>query len=653
MLVKFYEVKTNTEQGVYKISDFYKPSWALFSMSDSPKGALVAEGVFNFDASDVMAELTIMLSDYAYPHRLTHVIAVTNPAETDHAKIKKMAYSVQSVEYMGQNQVKLHLIEDAFLAHIQETINSPILLQRSNDPSLFMEHDIADVAGMRGLSMSSGLPDGFIDYSGKWLLLTFKDFSDLASDDSLRMTFTYKKPVKHHYETFSTLVSATTKYPNIPATFHNPTSCPYLGKMIYISGTDSFYQFQYKAHNNKAEWSVVDFSYLYNTTVQTPLDLGRFFTKLVTGDLKTLNIALPIATNLAINNPAGYAVGDYPVIGAMFLDSMQILHGYSSVTTLDAEPYLIGKRIVDGAMIGIKGNYRPSTPDSDLNYVQASEVQGVIHPWTVGALPLPVIKYAFVFPTNLTINLQTSYSFSSVLDAPPFKQHFLSIWGNNIPLKPQWNNQFINIYSAISSSTWAVYVSVLNTENVIFKGEINSSLPYAIDKFSEFIAQNSNYNAIRTTNYVLGGGARIATGAISGFMAGNLTGAVIGGVTGLASLGQQIINDNLQIKAMKNAPDTINGSTSDFTSIYIRPFGIYFFTLSATSSAMSLMQTEYYAKGFPTNTVITSINSLTQQSNTIYGFTKLVVGSLIEMVYNFHVTSEINKRLQGGIYLCP
>lgn len=651
MLVKFYEVKTNTEQGVYKISDFYKSTWALFTMSDSPKGALVAEGVFNFDASDVMAELTILLSDYAYPHRLTHVIAVTNPTETDITKSKRMAYTVQSVEYMGQKQVKLHLIEDAFLAHIQEAVSTPLLLQRTNDPAYFTEHDIADVAAMRIKTISPSLPTYIVDYTGKWLLLTFKDFTDLASDGSLKMSFTYKKPIKHHYETFSTLVDATFKYPNISAPFYNPTSCPYLGKMIYISDNDSFYQFQYKAQNNKAEWSMVDFGNLYDSTVETPSDIGMFFTKLVSGDLKTFNVALPIATNLAVNNPynSSNVTGDFPIAGAMFLDSMKIIYGIGATTTIDAEPYLIGKRIVDGAMIGIKGNYRPDTPDFALNYIKETEVQGVV----IGRVPTPSIKHAFVFPTNMTISLRTYYTHSGPFDTPPLKQHYLSLWGNNIPLKPQWKEQTIGIYSAISSSSWVFYVSVRNDENVIFKGEINSSLPYSIDKFSEFIAQNSNYNAIRTTNYVLGGGARITTGAISGFMAGNIPGAFIGAAAGLTSLGQQIINDNLQIKAMKNAPDAINGSTSDFTSIFIRPFGIYFFSLTVASNAYDIMVAELAAKGFPTNVLVDTISSLAYSSNHFYGNTKLVVGSLIEMVYNFHVTTEINKRLAGGIYLCP
>ena len=116
-----------------------------------------------------------------------------------------------------------------------------------------------------------------------------------------------------------------------------------------------------------------------------------------------------------------------------------------------------------------------------------------------------------------------------------------------------------------------------------------------------------------------------------------------GGASGLVSLGQDVLNYGLQEKAMQNAPDTIKGDGNDFSGIDINPYGIYFYSMEVTSDVLPLMETEYYAKGFPTS-FITTIDSLALEDNAIYGKCKFVSGRMVDMVYNYSITARISDR---------
>ena len=135
------------------------------------------------------------------------------------------------------------------------------------------------------------------------------------------------------------------------------------------------------------------------------------------------------------------------------------------------------------------------------------------------------------------------------------------------------------------------------------------------------------------------------------YLAGGVGGAIAGGASGLVSVGQDIANYGLQEKAMKeNAPDTIKGDGNDFGTIDINTYGIYFYSMEVTSDVLPLMETEYYAKGFPTS-FITTIDSLALEDNAIYGKCKFVSGRMVDMVYNYSITARISDRIRAGVFM--
>ena len=152
MLIRFYEVTTNTVNGVYRKEDFINPATGLFwDMYDVGRpNTLVHQEKYNFDATDNISELTMIVSHLFidYPHRVTHIIAKTETVTTD-ATVRYVAYSVDSVEYMGFEQVKFLLVEDPVISHMEQLVDSNILINRTNDYSKFLFHDVSDLAYSR------------------------------------------------------------------------------------------------------------------------------------------------------------------------------------------------------------------------------------------------------------------------------------------------------------------------------------------------------------------------------------------------------------------------------------------------------------------------------------------------------------------------
>lgn len=635
MLIKFYEVNTNTQNGVYKISDFYNASWNLYKMSDNPKGGLVQEGYYQFDASDELAQLTITLTDYNYPHRITHIIAEAEDETSGH--FKYTAYAVDRVEYMGQNQVKLHLIEDAFLSHIQEACNSKVILQRTNDSSFFYTHDISDVSNLRELKQNTD--PTVVNYTGKWVLYTFKDIP--PSDDNGKI-YVKTKALDGNYELFSNKTAITNKYPEV--TTKTPDAFNYFHKFVKTS--TSYYQCQYNPSVNKLQWNSVQLTkageaYLVLSGT-TNYDAETF---LIPGDMKTVNIAFPFADNIYFNRGGG--VSDI-ITSAFRVEDIgyKVNTGDNPITTI--MPFLISKRIITGLNMNIQGIgqgdnvgdvYIENLTTSRYYQRGADDVyyEKVISPRTL--------------TNTISFNIQLENN-NLISDSEPFINYYLKAFGQTIPLKARYHDKSLYVKSSITSLNWNVNVYADNEQNVLFNGQINSIVPFDVDKFDEFLSQNSTYYQSIMTNLLLGGGTKLAIGTLSGALTRGGVGVGIGLLGGSASVAQQAINYGLQEKAMKDAPDTIKGTTTDYSNILTSTFGFYTYGLKAMEPSLSIMLTDLASKGFPVNNVISSItNNLTAQSNSIYGICKFIQGSLIGSVYNYHITKKINERLEGGIYL--
>ena len=136
MLIRFFQVDTNTTDGVYRKSDFINNEYNRFWLKEDAKcpATLVAQGEYNFDASDMVSELTVLIKDIPLHGRVTHIVAETGTQSYN----RVVAYVVDYVEYLGNKQVTYHLSEDVFLSHLSIVLNNRVLVSRTNDTSKFL-----------------------------------------------------------------------------------------------------------------------------------------------------------------------------------------------------------------------------------------------------------------------------------------------------------------------------------------------------------------------------------------------------------------------------------------------------------------------------------------------------------------------------------
>ena len=646
MLIRFYEITTNTVGGVYRKEDFINTSTGLFwKTADIGKpSTLVLQGDYNFDATDNISELVIEVNTplLYYPNRITHIVAETNQVTGSANSIRYVAYSVDSVEYMGFSQVKFLLVEDPVISHMEQLVDSNMLITRTNDYSKFMSHDISDLAYTRERTT---VDFGVSDYTGKWVVYTLA----LNADDYSNFYVVFRDLVPDNYEQFSTLPGVLVKYPEVVTTA--PTAIDYFGKIVATGGS-SLYQAQYNYSLNKIVWTSIPLSKT-DYTDGTVFDFQKNnirsgwigpSVKLITGDMLTVNIAFPVADNIMSYAVSNYVSGvpQYANISIPSIDRIASM----KVGTSSIETFIISKRIVTGLAFNEQGKYRPTGASSSLLYTNNANIE-VIGNWLgvdgYVSVHVPLLK-------NISSINKLIFTLSSVLEQSPFRNYYLSVFGQNIPIKTKLSGKNIIIKSSVSSTDWNVVIYADNPNNIIWSGRISASMPYALDKYQDFLAQNSTYTASKWVNTMLGGGSRIGKSAITALLSGNPGVGALSVGTGIASLGQDVTNMILQEKSMKDAPDTIKGDSNDFGSIEINPYGIYFYYMAPTTDALNIMKTELYANGFPTS-YVGKIKDLAWSTNDIYGQCKLVKGRLVGMMHNYHITNLLNNRLNQGIVI--
>lgn len=645
MLIRFYEVTTNTVGGVYRKEDFINTATGLFwKTTDIGKpSTLVLQGEYNFDATDNISELVIEVDTplLYYPNRVTHIVAETNQVTGSANSIRYVAYSVDSVEFMGFSQVKFLLVEDPVISHMTQLFDSNMLITRTNDYSKFLSHDISDLAYTRERTT---VDFGVNDYTGKWVVYTLA----LNIDDYEIVYIKFRDLDPDNYEKFSTLNDVMVKYPEVVT--KSPTAIDYFGKIVSVVGS-LLYQAQYNYPLNKILWAAIPTS-IPASSINQRLFMRKDVTenfgwvgpsvKLITGDMLTLNLAFPVADNISSYGVIG-GTEISPTYGYKNIPCADRLE-YFKIGDVDMSSYIISKRIVTGIAFNEQGKYRPSGAVGSTLYVNNNNLV-MSHRWEYGSTPLnvfvPIIK-------NISSINKLYFTLSSVLEQNPFRNYYLNVFGQNIPIKTKLSGKNIIIKSSVSSTDWNVVIYADNPNNIIWSGRISASMPYSLDKFQDFLSQNSTYTASKWVNTMLGGGSRVGKSFITGLLSGNVGAGALSVGTGIASLGQDITNIFLQEKAMKDAPDVIKGDSNDFGAIEISPYGIYFYYMAPTNDALNIMKTELYANGFPTS-YVGKIDSMSWSANDIYGQCKLVKGRLVGMMHNYHITSLLNDRLNKGI----
>lgn len=697
MLIRFYEVTSNTVNGVYRKEDFINPETGLFwrvTDEDRPS-SLVFEGEYNFDATDNISELVIEINEvhtplpppfYSRIHRITHIVAETNQVGMDYRTIRYVAYSVDSVEFMGYKQVKFLLVEDPVISHMEQLVDSNMLITRTNDSSKFMSHDIADLAYTRHRNIDSDSPR---DLTGKWVLTTYNyKFNKEDSNDTL---FIFLKKLDYNaYEKFDSLASVIAKYPVVLTDY--PTTVYYYGKYVTVTTNNHIYQCQYNTASKTLTWQLVPENPFGDEPLKFFINIKKFYstlasqgkidesldgiinTKLTDGDLLTFNLAFPICDNIVAygasafkrvagssNNEVEYQHGWVRIPSYERIDRVVFSPQWALQTTPDnsvnLEPYIISKRYITGLALGDDGTTSSHSKPSNVIALKpnSNAVKGIMNNYNfwdavIGEFRPTLASVPVVYSMQTTHRIKFGTNITSLLDYEPFKNWYINVFGNNIKLKGKFKGKTLYVRSNVSSRNWSVNVYLDNENNTIFLGEINSNIPYSIDKFEEFLSQNSTYYSSKWVNTILGGGSRVGKSAITGLLSGNVGAGALSIGTGVASLGQDIVNMSLQERAMRDAPDSIKGDGSGFSNIEIAPFGIYIYNMQVTSDVSPLMKTELDANGFPTS-FVGKINNLAWSQNDIYGPCKLVKGRLVGMMHNYHITNLLNNTLEKGIVI--
>ena len=641
MFIRFFEINTNTYEGVYRVSDFINRDTGDFWRSEDANRpqTFIKDGLYQFDATDDLSELIVMVDEFDYPNRVTHVVASD--------RTRTIAYAVDSVEYINDKQVKYRLIEDNYLSHIAQVNSSRVLLTRSNDESLFLEHDVADLGYTRTRTVP--LENNISDNTGKWVVYTFQPPKITGLVVDITVETDDLNPL--NYETFTSLNDVKAKYPPI-SVFPNPNSISYNNKIVRVTErpgyiTGKLYQFQVKYITRsyiKADWVEIPIDTDENN--EAPLSIHVVGDQLTDGDIPSFTMVFPYHDSLRLQTSLIDGVSySRPLLSAHRV--VDIKYRGDSLITKDN---LISKRVVTGIILGQNGLGLPTGETSGLWVKQNLHQLIRLEDNNPEDDPSKYHNYAYFYTTSLYFNETFKLSSTALFDKEPFKTHYLQLYGNNIPIKGKFSDKLIHVECIFSAFNGKASVWVDNRSNIIWSGDINNTIPYAIDKYQEFLAQNSTYATSKWVNTVLGGGIRSAKGAIGGSIAGGPAGALVGGLAGAVGIAQDIANYALQEKAMKDAPDMIKGDSSDYNATIILPFGVFYNTMSADTFTQELMKTEYYAKGFPTS-YVTSIDNLEFEDNAIYGKCKVVFGRCVDMINNFHTTSRITERLRNGIVL--
>lgn len=628
MTLHFYSATTNTTEGVYRYSDFWDTLPALWELRTNGN-AYVGQGDYNFDASDDLSSVVISEEAFPYPHKLTHVIAPINSPDGLEAYV---SYSIDSLEYMGYNQIRLSLIEDPVIAHMQELMNTKMLIKRTSDDSYFYVNDITDVSSSRTFDRLQEEPgDGSIqpyNFTGSWVVYTIH-YEGASTPNAIHV---HVKDIDSAYEYANNLTALQLKYPEVTTT--KPDSFAYFGRIVGV-GSD-YYQCVYNVGSSRIEWRIM-------TSMKDPSSLfiltgfDQYTTQLIPGDLQTFNIAFPVNSNLVYEDQSVMK----RVIASAYIDYMELHDAGGFVSRV--EPYIVSVRTVSGSMLGIDGNLGNSG-----NIVLVDNPQYEVFPFTAVSR-----NRALVMPKSMTYNKVFKLGGTvSPKESSPFYEYYLSAFGQNIQLPYRALINGIEVSSAISSTGWTVNVhNKDNINDVYWAGELSPTMLTSINKFDEFLSQNSTYNTAKWVNAVLGGGTRVVSGALSGIIAGQGTGMLVGATSGMFSIGQQIVNYGLQEKAMKNAPNVIKGDATNYIATLLIGYGIYMFRVKATSPAFEIMEIELDVKGFPVN-FVEQIGNLRSTTNaTIGGRCTYVSGRLLNMLHNYHITQRINERLEAGIYL--
>jgi hypothetical protein len=607
--MQVYFVKATYTNNVYKISDFFTSgSFKLVAGKMLDINFKPDDGLTSFITKNITLPDTTSVRDH------THIII---PSFT---KI----YRIASIDYMNNDQYMIMLDEDPLIGNYQELLNTYLILQRSNDPSLWRGvNDIADMT-LKETVEASVITSA--TKTGKWALLFFQYNPD---DRVVGLKFVNSV---FDFEHFANLTAITTKYPEVTTT--QPELYDYFQKTAYVDSTH-IYQCVYDGSgtNTRLRW-VAYVPALYETYY-----VRLSGSKINEGEVMTAVLALPFETDLDAQSAGVSSVLSYDhFIGPTTTNLIDIKIVNDLFIEFDSVTY----SLTDRAMVKYLALHQGSTW-WDYVWQDAGRT----------SLADKVIINVTKFIAD--INITPSYS-STPTDEPksgePFYKYDLYVFGKKFTV-PYFLIDSVRLMISINSGVINFLIYTVDKRNVLGYGSFTHSIKYAIDQLDAFYSQNPTYKDQFFTQMGVNAIKNVAGGAVAGSVIpgiGTAVGALVGLATAGVDAGLSYLNFKFQEKSMKLKPDQIFGETSEVSLQIINIFGIYW--VKRTSSNIDLMLTEFELRGFPTS-VIKRISDLAYQAGTLFSPGKIVYGELKNVVKNEYATQFINQKLKEGLVFVP
>lgn len=608
--MQVYFVKATYTNNVYKIGDFFTSgSFKLVTGKMLNINFKPDDGLTSFITKNITLPDTTSVRDH------THIII---PSYT---KI----YRIASIDYMNNDQYMIMLDEDPLIGNYQELLNTYLILQRSNDPSLWRGvNDIADMT-LKETVEASVITSA--NKTGKWALLFFQYNPD---DRIVGLKFT---DTVFDYEHFANLTALTTKYPEVNT--NQPELYDYFQKTAYLTTGGLKYQCVYDGSGTNARLRWV----LYVPATYATYYVRLFGSKINEGEVMTSVLALPFETDLDAQSATISSILSYD-------------HFIGPTTT-----NLIDIKIVNDLFLEIDSVTYSLTDRTMVKYL-ALHVGSTW--WEYARQDVAYTTVADKVILNVTklvadINITPSYS-STPTDEPksgePFYKYDLYVFGKKFTI-PFFLIDSIRLMISINSGVINYIIYYVEKRNIIGSGSFTHSIKYAIDQLDAFYSQNPTYKDQFFTQMGVNAIKNVAGGAVAGSVIPGI-GTAVGALVGLASAGVDAglsyLNFKFQEKSLRLKPDQVFGETSEVSLQIINIFGIYW--VKRTSSNIDLMLTEYELRGFPTS-VIKRISDLVYQYGTLFALGKVVYGELKNVVKNEYTTQFINQKLKEGLVFVP
>ena len=599
--MELYFVTATYTNNVYKLDDFFTGS--------TYKQVATKKLDLNFKADDGVTSIItpLVTPDSVNIRTYTHVIVPS----------QEKIYKIISADYHNTNQYFLTLDDDPLIANYQTLKDKNIILNRTNDNSKFIGvNDISNIVTKKSVSMKLGQTFNPQIKVGTFALLLFQgDVSNI----SLEFSFN-NQPTNSYYKKVANTTELIDTYPEVET--YQPDSIEYFEKTIWVESTTTAYQCVCIPSTNgvRLRWTKL---FTYTVTWSDDIAWTAFRFKPNASDINVRAIVLPIRRDL--------------VMGATELRVPSFL----DLTTIGGTTSLLDIKIVNDLFFNIKdvvGTYDP------VNRITETSFNG----FYLASSNDYIALIANDFKDSITLSRPSITSIYS--EYPPFKKHYIQVFGLRYEISPQYFDK-LGMYFNLSAGVINYIIYYNNKENIIASGSFTHQAKWFADQLDRFYELNPTYKEQFFIKMGADAMKTIAGGAIAGSVVpgiGTAAGAITGTVAATLDAGLSMINLQLQEKSLSLQPDQINGNNSDLPLQLEYLFGIFWIEESVITG-VDEMKIEYGLRGFPTSKRVT-ISSLTaQNSDAINLSCKIVYGELKEVVKNNYVTGYINNLLKNGV----